>query len=159
MKRRVFAPVADLLKQGMTPHKLAVTVALGAVVGVVPAIGVTTVMGTALAARFKLNIAATVLVSYLVQPLQLLLALPFIRTGISMFGLAELRLSFHEITAMFKEDWLEALNKLWIANLAGVSAWALMAVPAGVVLYLLLLPVFRLVLPKGKQATTVIVSS
>ena len=142
----------------MTPHKLAVTVALGAVVGVVPAIGVTTVMGTALAARFKLNIAATVLVSYLVQPLQLLLALPFIRTGIYMFGLAELHLSFHEITAMFKKDWLEALNKLWIANLAGISAWALMAVPAGVVLYLIMLPVFRLVLPKNKPAPTATVS-
>ena len=156
IKRRLFSPVANLLKQGMTPHKLAVTVALGAVVGVVPAIGVTTMLGTLLAARFKLNIAATVLVSYLVQPLQLLLALPFIRAGISMFGLAELRLSFYEITAMFKKDWLEALSKLWIANLAGVSAWALMAVPAGVVLYLLMLPVFRLVLPKNKPANAVL---
>ena len=152
IKRRLIQPVLNLLQQGMTPHKLAVTVALGAVVGTVPAIGITTMMGTALAARFRLNIAATVLVSYLVQPLQLLLALPFIRTGIAMFGLAELRLSLHEITAMFKEDWLEALHKLWLANLAGISAWALMAVPGGVVLYLLMLPIFKLVLPKSKNA-------
>ncbi|WP_242919211.1 DUF2062 domain-containing protein [Pontibacter liquoris] len=152
LKRRLVAPILNLLKQGMTPHKLAVTVALGTVVGVVPALGVTTVLGTALAARFRLNIAATVLVSYLVQPLQLLLALPFIRAGIYMFGLAELRLTFDEITAMFKADWLAALEQLWLANLAGISAWALLALPAGGVLYLVLLPVFKLVLPVPKPA-------
>ncbi|WP_347157001.1 DUF2062 domain-containing protein [Pontibacter chitinilyticus] len=155
MKQRLLQPVLNLLKQGMTPHKLAVTVALGTVVGTVPAIGITTMMGTALAARFRLNIAATVLVSYLVQPLQLLLALPFIRAGIALFGLEELRLSLHEITAMFKEDWLNALHKLWLANLAGVSAWALMAIPGGIVLYLLMLPIFKLVLPKKEAAATV----
>lgn len=138
----------NLLRQGMTPRKLSATVAVGSMVGVVPAIGITTLLGTAIAARFRLNIAATVLVSYLVQPLQFLLAIPFIRLGISMFGLGELRLSLSEMQAMFKADWLDALSKLWLANLAGIAAWALLVVPTGVVLYLLLLPLFRRVLPK-----------
>ena len=140
----------------MTPHKLAVTVALGTVVGVVPALGVTTIIGTALSARFRLNIAATILIGYLVHPLQLLLALPFIKAGIYLFGLSELRLSFDEIKAMFAEDWLDALSKLWMANLAGVAAWALMALPAGVVLYLLLLPLFRLLLRKTSKSAAVV---
>lgn len=132
----------------MTPHKLAVTVSLGSVVGVLPFFGITTVLGTALAARFRLNIAATVLVSYLVQPLQLLFFLPFIKAGIYMFGLDELRLSLEEMVAMFRADWLDALAKLWVANLAGVSVWALLALPAGLVLYFALLPLLRKVLPK-----------
>ena len=151
-RRRIINPVSNLLKQGMTPHKLAVTVALGTVVGVVPAIGVTTVMGTALAARFRLNIAATVLISYLMQPLQLLLIIPFARLGIFMFGLQELRFSLDEITGMFKADWLDALSLLWKANLAAVAAWALLAVPIGFFLYLLFLPVLVRVLPKGVEA-------
>ncbi|EJF08605.1 DUF2062 domain-containing protein [Pontibacter sp. BAB1700] len=147
-KRRIAQPVLNLLRQGMTPHKLAVTVALGSVVGILPALGVTTVMGTALAARFRLNIAATVLVSYLVHPLQLLLIIPFIKMGIFMFGLDELKLTLDEMIAMFKMDWLAALNKLWIANLAAVSAWAILAVPVGGMLYLTLLPLLKRVMPK-----------
>lgn len=142
----------NLLQQGMTPHKLALTVAIGTVVGIVPAFGVTTITSTAIAARLRVNIAATVLVSYLVQPLQLLLAIPFIKAGIYLFGLSELKLSFGEMSAMFRADWLEALNKLWKANLAGVSAWALLALPMGGVLYLLMLPLFKVVLPVRQEA-------
>ncbi|MEJ8756718.1 DUF2062 domain-containing protein [Pontibacter sp. H259] len=146
-RNRIIQPILNLLKQGMSPGKLAATVAVGVVVGVVPAIGVATLLGTAIAARFRLNIAATVLVLYLMQPFQILLAIPFIRLGISWFGMSELRLTLDEMLAMFRTDWLDALNKLWIANLAGISAWALLAVPAGFILYFILLPVFKRVLP------------
>ncbi|NEM98960.1 DUF2062 domain-containing protein [Pontibacter sp. BT327] len=138
----------NLLKQGMSPQKLAATVAVGSVVGVIPMLGATTVLGTAIAARFRLNIAATVLVSYLMQPFQILLALPFIKLGISWFGLDELQLTFDEMTAMFRSDWLNALNKLWQANLAGISAWAILALPSGLVLYFIFLPVFKRFLPQ-----------
>lgn len=148
LKRRLVAPVSNLLRQGMTPRTLAATVAVGSVIGIIPAIGVTTLLSTAVAARFRLNIAATVLVSYLVQPLQLLLAIPFIRLGISFFGLGELRLTLAEMQAMFKADWLEAINSLWMANLAGIAAWAMLSVPTGVALYFMLLLVLQRVLPK-----------
>jgi uncharacterized protein (DUF2062 family) len=145
--RRLVQPVLNLLKQGMTPRKLAATVAVGTVVGLVPAFGVSSAIGTAIAARFRLNIAATVLVGYLVHPLQLLLIIPYIRMGISLFGMTELRLSLTEMQVMFRADWLDALNKLWMANLAGVSVWALLALPTGGILYLLLLPLFKRILP------------
>jgi len=135
----------------MTPQKLAVTVAAGTMLGVVPALGLTTVMATAVAARFRLNIAATVLISYLVQPLQLLLVVPYIKLGVFMFGLQEQGLSVTGMVAMFKADWQAALSKLWLINLAGISAWALLALPAGGVLYLLTLPLFKRVVPQ--QAT------
>jgi uncharacterized protein (DUF2062 family) len=153
-KRRLIKPVMNLLKQGMTPHKLAVTVALGAIIGVVPLVGATTIMGTAIAARFRLNIAATVLVSYLMQPLQIILVIPFVKMGVFLFGLQELKLSLSEIMAMFKADWLETLNALWKANLAAVSAWALLALPAGAVLYIVLLPLFRRFLPKPVEVVS-----
>ena len=136
----------------MTPRSLAATVAVGGVIGVIPAIGVTTLLSTAAAARFRLNIAATVLVSYLVQPLQILLAIPFIRFGISLFGLGELRLTLAEMQAMFQHYWLDAISKLWMANLAGIAAWAFLSVPTGVGLYFLLLAVLQRVLPKSNLA-------
>ncbi|RIJ42094.1 DUF2062 domain-containing protein [Pontibacter oryzae] len=132
----------------MTPQNLSATVAVGSVIGTIPAIGVTTLLSTAVAARFRLNIAATVLVSYLVQPLQILLAIPFIRLGINLFGMEELRLSLGEMQVMFQTDWLDALSKLWLANLAGIATWAALATPIGATLYFILVPVFRKVLPR-----------
>ncbi|AKD04649.1 DUF2062 domain-containing protein [Pontibacter korlensis] len=150
VKRRLVQPVSNLLRQGMTPRSLSATVAVGSVIGVVPAIGITTILSTAVAARFRLNIAATVLVSYLVQPLQFLLAIPFIRLGITIFGLGELRLTLPEMQDMFRKDWVDAISKLWMANLAGIAAWAMLSVPLGAALYYILLPIFRRVLPKPK---------
>ncbi|WP_266205521.1 DUF2062 domain-containing protein [Pontibacter kalidii] len=155
LRRRLVQPVSNLLRQGMTPRSLAATVSAGCVIGVVPAIGVATILATAVAARFRLNIAATVLVSYLVQPLQLLLAIPFIRLGISFFGLGELRLTLSEMQAMFQADWLDAIGKLWMANLAGIAAWALLSVPVGVALYFILQPVLQRVLPKPSPLVVV----
>jgi uncharacterized protein (DUF2062 family) len=146
-RRRIVQPILNILKQGMSPRKLATTVAVGSVVGIIPALGITTVLGTAIAARFRLNIAATVLVSYLVQPLQILLAIPFIKLGIFMFGMSEFRLSLDEMMEMFRIDWVEALGTLWVANLAGISAWAILSLPIGFVLYFLCLPVFNRFLP------------
>lgn len=146
-KRRLIQPVVNLLKQGMTPKKLSATIALGTVVGILPAFGFTTFVGTALAARFRLNIAATVLISYLVQPLQLLLIIPFIKLGILLMGLEEFTFSFAEMQALFKADWLHALNLLWKANLAGVVAWAIVSVPAVYLLYYLFLPLLKVVMP------------
>jgi uncharacterized protein (DUF2062 family) len=135
------------MKQGMSPGKLSATIAVGSVVGIIPAIGIATLLSTAVAARFRLNIAATVLIVYLMQPLQILLAIPFIKLGIYWFGMSELRLSFAEMITMFQADWLHALKELWVANLAGISAWALLAIPAGILLYLIILPIFKRVLP------------
>lgn len=145
-KRRVKQPVLNLLKQGMTPTKLSATIALGSIVGILPALGFTTILATALAGRFRLNIAATVLVSYLMQPLQLLLAIPFIKLGIFIFGLNELKLTLDEMQVLFKADWLLALNQLWRANLAGIAAWAIISVPAGYLLYFMLVPLLKTIM-------------
>lgn len=139
----------------MTPRKLSATIALGTIIGIMPALGLTTILGTAIAARFRLNIAATVLVSYLVHPLQLLLAIPFIKLGILILGLKELKLTFVEMQALFKTDWVYALNQLWKANLAGVAAWALFSVPIGFILYVTLVPILKAVMPVPVLAVTI----
>jgi uncharacterized protein (DUF2062 family) len=151
LKQRIIQPVHNLLKQGMTPEKLGATIAVGAITGVIPFLGVTTILGTAIAARFRLNIAATVLIGYLVQPLQLLLAIPFIKLGILIFGLDSFRLSFVEMQTLFKMDWVNALNILWRANLAGVAAWAIVSVPIGWIMYAGLVPILKIMLPKTKS--------
>jgi hypothetical protein len=54
---------------------------------------------------------------------------------------------------LVKKDWLLALDKLWVANLLGVAAWALLALPVGLLIYFGMLPLFRKVV--RKHATVV----
>jgi hypothetical protein len=44
---------------------------------------------------------------------------------------------------MFSKDWLETINKLWVANLLGIAAWAILSIPLGLLVYFATLPVFK----------------
>jgi uncharacterized protein (DUF2062 family) len=147
-KRKLVNPLLDLLKAGITPEKLSLTVALGTVIGVIPVIGAATVLGTLAATRLKLNTPVLLLISYFLNPLQVLIAYPLIRMGMFMFSSGELNYTFDQMLALVKKDWLVALDKLWVVNLLGVAAWAILAVPAGLALYFIFLPVFRKIVRK-----------
>ena len=142
-KRKLVNPLLDLLKAGITPEKLSLTVSLGAVIGLIPAFGVTTIIGTLVAARLRLNSPILLLISYFVNPIQILIAIPLVKLGIFLFGGTPLRYSLQQIMDMVKKDWVATLNKLWVANLLGIAAWALLAIPAGLAVYYLTLPLFR----------------
>jgi len=142
-KRKLVKPLLALLKAGITPEKLSLTVALGAIIGLIPAFGVTTLIGTLVAARLRLNSPILLLISYFVNPIQILIAIPLVKMGIFIFGGAPLHYSLAQILSMMQEDWLETMNKLWVANLLGVAAWALLAIPLGFLVYYATLPVFR----------------
>lgn len=147
-KKKLINPLLDLLKAGITPEKLSLTVSLGTVIGVIPVIGAATLIGTLLATRLKLNAPVLLLISYFLNPLQALAAFPLIKFGMFLFGGKQLNYTFEQMLALVKKDWLMALDKLWVANLLGVAAWALLAVPVGFLIYYSMLPVFRKVVRK-----------
>lgn len=128
---------------GITPHKLALTVALGVMVGIMPFFGLATLLCTLLGWRLRLNIPAMLLICYLAAPLHLLFYLPFIKAGIYIFQAEEFRLTIDEMITLFRQDWLKALEKLWLANLLGIAAWLLLSFPITAGVYFLMRPVFR----------------
>jgi uncharacterized protein (DUF2062 family) len=76
LHRRVFAPLIALLAEGVTPRKLAMSLALGIVIGLVPILGVSTALCALAAVALRLTMPAIQLVNYLLTPLQLLLIIP-----------------------------------------------------------------------------------
>ncbi|HUY84833.1 MAG TPA: DUF2062 domain-containing protein, partial [Steroidobacteraceae bacterium] len=58
IRRRLVEPLRALLRQGATPERLALSVALGVVVGNIPLLGVSTAICVAIALLFRLNLAA-----------------------------------------------------------------------------------------------------
>src|ERR1700677_3552337 len=69
------------LLQGISPRRLALTLALGFAVGCIPVVGVPTLVCAALALMLGLNQPAIQAANYAVMPLQLLLIAPFVRFG------------------------------------------------------------------------------
>ena len=86
-----------LLVQGITPHKVALTVALGVVLGVTPVLGTTIASCTLVALVFRLNLPLIQLANNLVYPLQLLLLIPFVQAGQWLFRQPPMPLSVSQI--------------------------------------------------------------
>lgn len=142
-KRKFIKPLLGFLKQGVTPEKLSITVAFGAVWGTFPVLGTNTIICIVTAYIFRLNHAAIQLVNYGMYPIQLAMLIPFVKTGIWITGQESLKYSIDEIGEIMSGDFLIALQTLGDVIIAGMIGWFLFAVPLFVSLKLLLLPVFR----------------
>ena len=125
--RKIVQPVVALLRQGITPEKIALSIACGLTLGIFPALGWTTLLCFLAAVIFRLNLPAVQLINYFVYPLQLLLLIPFIRAGEILFHRARLSLSLTQILALIKTDAGQAIRVLWVATVHAVAVWALIA--------------------------------
>ena len=116
------------LSQGISPRRLALTLALGFAVGCIPVVGIPTLLCAALALSLRLNLPAIQMANYVAMPLQLVLIVPFVRLGrwlIPTHGgpAFDPRALLH----------LPVLHlATWMGDLAGKAllAWLLVAVPA-----------------------------
>jgi uncharacterized protein (DUF2062 family) len=141
--RRFVRPVLDLLRQGTSPEKIALSIAFGLVLGVFPGIGWTTLLCTVAAVRFGLNLPAVQLVNYFAYPLQLVLLIPFIRAGEMLFRTEKLPLSLVQILNMIRSDMWHSIKVLWLVIVHAMTVWLLLAPPAIYLIYRLLSPVLR----------------
>jgi len=151
---RVIGPIVALLTQGITPEKIALSLAFGIVLGVFPVLGSTTILCAAAALIFRLNLPAIQLVNYLIYPLQLFFLLPFIRLGEMLFRAAPLQLSLAQMLAMARADLPHAIATLWLAGVHAMSAWLLIGPPAILLLYFLLSRALRQVASSGLRSNT-----
>ena len=133
--------ILELLKQGITPHKIALATALGALLGIAPVLGTTIVSCTVAALALRLNLVLIQIVNNLVYPLQLLLLIPFVQAGQWLFRQPPLPLSVSQIVDMFKHDFWGSSVALWRYTWHGAVAWLVFSVGAGPIIY------FRVLVP------------
>jgi hypothetical protein len=141
-QRRVVAPILAQLKQGITPEKIALTLALGATLAVFPIIGSTTLLCGLAALALRLNQPIIQLVNYLLYPLQFALLLPFLRAG-EWFGAPHLSLSIPQMVERFRAGPLRFIGDYGLIALGGVAAWCVVAPFAVVAVYLVAKPVLK----------------
>jgi uncharacterized protein (DUF2062 family) len=69
------------LRQGISPRRLALTLAIGFALGCIPLVGIPTALCAIIALAFRLNQPAIQAANYAAMPLQLILVWPFVRLG------------------------------------------------------------------------------
>jgi uncharacterized protein (DUF2062 family) len=111
--------------QGLSGASIAAILAVGLVLGTFPVYGCPTVLCLLAALLFRLNTPALQLVNQLSSPLQLTLLIPFARTGERILGSPAA--SSTGILSQFGELTLQA-----------IAGWFCIAVPLGVLLYIVL---------------------
>ncbi len=139
----MWAKFIGFLQAGTSPEKLALACATGVVIGIVPVWGVTTFICFGLAAVLRINIALLQLVNYAMYPLQILLVLPYIKSGEYLFRLKPLPYGPMELLELFKTNMIAALGELGFAILTGVGVWAVTSIPLFVMVYFSSLAIFR----------------
>lgn len=152
LTRKWLRPWLEIFRQGVSPKKLALSVALGVVIGVIPLPGWSTALCALVSLIWGLNVPAIQLVNYLLYPVQLALLIPFFRLGETLFGAPHLPLSVSKIYGFAHANLWEGIRLLWITTWHGFVVWALMAPFIAGLLYFLLEPAFRRVLQHVRSA-------
>jgi uncharacterized protein (DUF2062 family) len=141
-QRRILEPLIALLRQGMSPERLALCVAIGIVVGNIPILGVSTVLCAAIALLFRLNLPAIQVAQWAMAPTQLLLIIPFVRLGEWLLHAPHQALSTKEGMALVAQGIGHAISVLWDAIVHASFAWIVIAPFATYLIYKILSHVF-----------------
>ena len=142
-KRRLVRPILDLLQQGVTPEKIALSVALGSALGVFPALGWSTTLCAIAAIVLRLNIPAIQIVNYFVYPAQIALLVPFFRWGEKLFHAPHFPISVPQIYGLFHAGAWMAVKLLWTTIWHAMVVWGMIAPVFIGLVYLILVPLLR----------------
>ena len=143
LRRRLVRPILDQLTQGLSPEAIALTIAIGLAIAVIPVVGTTTILCTTAAIVLRLNQPLIQAINYLSFPLQLAFIVPYLRLGRLLFGGPAVRMSAQELAAFVSSRPVEAAEALWRVTLQALGAWLLTAPVIVAVVYFGLRPVLR----------------
>jgi uncharacterized protein (DUF2062 family) len=123
---RVLRPLLRQLRGGVTPRRLAWSIALGVVVGINPSVGLTTVLVALLAWTMGLNQVAAQIGVHSVAPLHLLLFVPFIELGVHLFHTRKLPMNRRQIEHLSHHP-LSLVHNIWQWEWHALIVWAIFA--------------------------------
>jgi len=153
LRRRLWEPLLAQLRQGLSPERMAWSLALGLGAGVSPLVGSSTGLCILLALTFRLNQVVMQVANYLAYPLQLALLIPFIRLGEKLFGAPRLPLSIEVLSQAIRADAWGALHTFWTSLWHAGVAWLLTAPLGSALLALVLTPLFRATARRFRQVS------
>jgi len=139
-RERVLGLIVAQLTQGVTPQKIALTIALGVSLAMFPILGSTTLLCAVVAVCLKLNQPIIQLVNWLAYPLQFAMLIPLVRMGEWLTRAPRMGFSIPELIRKFHESPVNFLREFGMTGVHGIIAWLLIAPLSAALIYFLLLP-------------------
>lgn len=140
LRRRLIEPIIELLRQGVTPDKIALSLAFGLGFGIFPVLGASTVLCTIVALMLRLNLPAIQLVNYLAAPVQIALIIPFVRLGEHVLNVVPQPLSISGGFELLAHGAFHAVTMLWDAIVHAALGWMIVGPVLIYVLYRVFTP-------------------
>jgi uncharacterized protein (DUF2062 family) len=129
------------LSQGVSPRRLALTLALGLAIGCIPVFGISTLVCLAIAFALRLNLPAIQAANYAVMPLQLLLIIPFVRLGGWLLDSGQVHAA--RASALAHASPLAFVQQFGALAVQALFAWVILAIPAVILLTAAFTPLLR----------------
>jgi uncharacterized protein (DUF2062 family) len=130
-QRRVLDPVVAQITQGITPEKIALTIAVGSALALFPMLGVTTFFCIIAGIVLRLNQPIIQVVNYLCTPIHLPLIFYFWHLGEKLFGVPHVRMKMREAAVqMWDLLWQHPtvfFNRFGLLVFHAAVVWALLA--------------------------------
>lgn len=140
-QRRIIGPVVDQLTLGVTPERLALTLAIGTTTALFPLLGATTALTLGVGLALRLNQVVLHTVNQLLGAVQLLLILVYVRAGEWLWRAPADHFAVSDVVRTFRDSgWSEFLQRFGWAGVHAVTAWAASAPFLVLVIYFLVRP-------------------
>lgn len=151
-QRRVRDPIVAQLTQGITPEKIALTVAVGSAVALFPILGTTTLLCFLVALILKLNQPITQLINQALWPVHVPAIFLCVRLGERVFGVHHVRFSIRVMNEMLWNQPKQFFHTFGSTALYAIVGWAILAPFYIAIVYWVGLPIMRGVTRMKAQA-------
>jgi uncharacterized protein (DUF2062 family) len=144
-QRRVRDPIVAQLTQGITPEKIALTVAIGSGVALFPILGTTTLLCFLVALALRLNQPIIQLINQALWPVQIPMVFVCVKLGEHILGADHVPISLSEMQQLFWHHPAEFLQKFGATAGHAIVGWAVAAPFYIGAVYFITLPIMRTV--------------
>jgi uncharacterized protein (DUF2062 family) len=125
-QRRVRDTIIALFTQGITPDKVALTLAVGAACSLFPFLGFTSLLNLSVGLWLRMNQPILQTLNQLLGPVQLVLIVAYVRLGEWVWQAQDDRFTVAEMLRVFREASLgEFFGRFSWAGVHAFTAWAL----------------------------------
>jgi uncharacterized protein (DUF2062 family) len=142
-RQRVLDLVLAQLRQGISAEKIALTLAIGLILGIFPIFGSTTALCVLAGLWLKLNQPIMQLANWLAAPLQLPGIYLFVRIGERITRSPPVQFSIAGLVRQFRAAPLQFMQQFGMTGVRGILGWLLIAPAVAAAVYVTLLPLLR----------------
>lgn len=143
-QRRVVQPIVAQLTQGVTPDKIAATIAVGSACSMFPFLGFTSLFNFVVGLKLRMNQPVMQALNQILGPVHLVMIVLYVRFGEWIWRADDERFSLTELMRSFREEPLrEFIHHFGWAGVHAFTAW-LISIPIIIpIVYYSLRPVLR----------------